>query len=159
MRRLTQLVFVGALLLLMVSLAAAQQAMQPVYRLGNFIEVGNDVFMHIIATADTRYNTVENLDFEKRIRDQALSRNPSSTAQHETEGDLLYSELRFGADFRYQKNFTFQLLFENQYVFDGNLIDDRSNTSNPGGTRRVWPRRVDGKPRLSGGTLLVALPL
>ena len=159
MRRLTQLVFVGALLLLMVSLAAAQQGMQPVYRLGNFIEVGNDVFMHIIATADTRYNTVENLDFEKRIRDQALSRNPSSTAQHETESDLLYSELRFGADFRYQKNFKFQLLFENQYIFDGNLIDDRSNTSNPGGTRRVWPRRVDGKPRLSGGTLLVALPL
>ena len=163
MRRLTQLVFVGALLLLMVSLAAAQQAMQPVYRLGNFIEVGNDVFMHIIATADTRYNTVENLDFEKRIRDQVLSRNPSSTAQQETESDLLYSELRFGADFRYQKNFTFQLLFENQYIFDGNLIDDRSNASNPGGTsvfgraastenpgfrvERFWSRyRFEGTP-------------
>ena len=37
-------------------------------------------------------------------------------------------------DFRYQKNLTFQLLFENQSVFDGNLIDDRANTSNPGGT-------------------------
>ena len=134
MRRLTQLVFVGALLLGMVSLAAAQQTLQPVYRLGNFIEVGNDVFMHIIATADMRYTTVENLDFEKRIRDQTLSRNPSSTAQHETEGDLFYAELRFGADFRYRKNLTFQLLFENQSVFDGNLIDDRSNTSNPGGT-------------------------
>ena len=134
MKRLTQLVFVGALLLGMVSLAAAQQGMQPVYRLGNFIEVGNDVWMHIIATADMRYNTVENLDFEKRIRDQVLSRNPSSTAQHETESDLFYAELRFGADFRYRKNFTFQLLFENQSVFDGNLIDDRSNTSNPGGT-------------------------
>ena len=47
-----------------------------VYRLGNFIEVGNDVFMHIIATADMRYNTVENLDFEKRIRDQTLSSEP-----------------------------------------------------------------------------------
>ncbi len=77
MRRLTQLVFVGALLLGMVSLAAAQQTLQPVYRLGNFIEVGNDVCMHIIATADMRYNTVENLDFEKRIRDQTLSRNPT----------------------------------------------------------------------------------
>ena len=63
-----------------------------------------------------------------------LSRSPTSTAQHETEGDLFYAELRFGADFRYQKNLTFQLLFENQSVFDGNLIDDRSNTSNPGGT-------------------------
>jgi hypothetical protein len=37
-------------------------------------------------------------------------------------------------DFRYQKNLTFQLLFENQSIFDGNLIDDRANTSNPGGT-------------------------
>jgi hypothetical protein len=151
------------LLLLMVSLAAAQQAMQPVYRLGNFIEVGNDVWMHIIATADMRYNTVENLDFEKRIRDQTLSRNPSSTAQQETESDLFYAELRFGADFRYQKNFTFQLLFENQSVFDGQLIDDRSNASNPGNTsvfgnatstenpgfrvERFWSRyRFEGTP-------------
>jgi hypothetical protein len=122
------------LLLGMVSLVAAQQTLQPVYRLGNFIEVGNDVWMHIIATADMRYVTAENLDFEKRIRDQTLSRNPSSTAQHETEGDLFYGEMRFGADFRYRKNLTFQLMFENQFVFDGNLVDDRSNCTNPGGT-------------------------
>ena len=52
MRRLTQVALVGVLLLAMVSLAAAQQTPQPVVRLGNFIEVGNDLFMHIIATAD-----------------------------------------------------------------------------------------------------------
>ena len=50
------------------------------------------------------------------------------------EADLFYAELRFGVDFRYQKSLTFQLLFENQSVFDGNLIDDRANASNPGGT-------------------------
>jgi hypothetical protein len=111
----------------------AGQALQPVVRLGNFIEVSNDVFMHIIATADMRYVTAQNLDFNERIRDQTTSRSPSNTAQHETEGDLFYSELRFGVDFRYQKNLTFQLMFENQFVFDGNLIDDRSNASNPGG--------------------------
>ena len=72
-------------------------------------------------------------------------------------------KLRFGVDFRYQKNLTFQLLFENQSVFDGNLIDDRSNTSNPGGTsvfgnaastenpgfrvERFWTRyRFEGTP-------------
>jgi hypothetical protein len=134
-----------------------------VYRLGNFIEVGNDVFMHIIATMDARYMTVENLDFDKRIRDETTSRSPTNTAQHETEGDLFYAELRFGADFRYQKNLTFQLMFENQSIFDGNLIDDRSNTSNPGGTdvfgrpastenpgfrvERFWSRyRFEGTP-------------
>ena len=163
MKRLTQLLLVGALLLVVVSLASAQQALQPVVRLGNFIEVGNDVFMHIIATADMRYHTVENLDFEKRIREQTVSRSPTSTSQHETENDLLYAELRFGVDFRYQKNLTFQLLFENQSVFDGNLIDDRANTSNPGGTdvfgraastenpgfrvERFWTRyRFEGTP-------------
>ncbi len=165
MKRLTQLTFVWVLLLAMVSLAAAQQqqTLQPVVRLGNFIEVGNDLFMHIIATADMRYMTVQNLDFDERIRDQTLSRSPTNTAQHETEGDLFYSELRFGVDFRYQKNLTFQLMFENQSVFDGNLIDDRSNTSNPGGTdvfgraassenpgfrvERFWARyRFEGTP-------------
>jgi hypothetical protein len=108
--------------------------LQPVLRLGNFIEVGNDLFMHIIATTDARYKVAQNHDFEKRIRDQGSSRSPTSTGQHETEGDLFYAEVRFGADFRYQKNLTFQVLFENQSVFDGNLIDDRANTSNPGGT-------------------------
>lgn len=133
MRRLLQGVLVGALLLTVISLAAAQQTPQPVVRLGNFIEVGTDLFMHIIATADIRYRTTHNLDFEDNVRDRALSRNPTSTAVHEADGDLLYAELRFGADFRYQKSLTFHLLFENQYVFDGQLIDDRANTSNPGG--------------------------
>ena len=163
MKRLTQIALVGVFLLAVVSTAVAQQALQPVYRLGNYIEVGNDLFMHIIATTDIRYNTVENLDFDKRIRDQTLSRSPTSTAQQETESDLFYAEVRFGVDFRYQKNLTFQLLFENQSVFDGNLIDDRSNTSNPGGTsvfgnaastenpgfrvERFWTRyRFEGTP-------------
>jgi hypothetical protein len=122
------------MLLGLVSLAAAQQTPQPVVRLGNFIEVGNDLWMHIIATMDARYKTSQNADFEDRIRDRSLDRSPTSTAQHEQEGDLFYAELRFGVDFRYQKNLTFQLLFENQSVFDGNLIDDRANEENPGGT-------------------------
>ena len=163
MRLLTQLVLTGVLLLMGASLAVAQQALQPVYRLGNFIEVGNDVWMHIIATMDARYKTNENEDFESRVRAQTLSRNPTNTAQHEQEGDLFYAELRFGAEFKYRKNFHFYLLFENQQVFDGNLIDDRANTINPGGTdvfgraastenpgfrvERFWSRyRFEGTP-------------
>jgi hypothetical protein len=89
MKRLTQLTLVGVLLLGMVSLAMAQDeggaragatTLQPVYRLGNFIEVGNDVFMHIIATMDARYMTVENLDFDKRIRDETTPHRPQSGA-------------------------------------------------------------------------------
>jgi hypothetical protein len=66
MKRLTQIALVGVFLLAVVSTAVGQpaappvgqQALEPVVRLGNFIEVANDVFMHIIATADMRYNTV-----------------------------------------------------------------------------------------------------
>ena len=158
MKHRAQLALMVMLLLMSASLAVAQQALQPVMRLGNFIEVGNDVWMHVMATMDARYKTIENSDFENKVREQTLSRNPSESAQHEQEGDLFYAELRFGAEFKYQKNFHFYLLFENQSVFDGNLIDDRSNTSNPGGTDVFGRRRVDGKPGLSGGALLVALP-
>ena len=69
MKRLMQIALVGVLLLAGLSIAMAQQEPQPVVRLGNFIEVGNDVWMHILATADIRYRTVENYDFEARVRD------------------------------------------------------------------------------------------
>ena len=103
-------------------------------RLSNFLEVGNDVFMHIIASSDIRYKTVHNYDFDNSTRDRTPDRNPSSTGSQEGESDLLYAELRFGVEARYQKNLMFYLLFEHQQIFDGQLIDDRSNTSNPGGT-------------------------
>jgi hypothetical protein len=151
MKRLTQIVLVGVFLLAGVSTAVAQpatrpagQALQPVVRLGNFTEVANDLFMHIIATSDIRYATNENMDFDKRIRDQALDRTPNSTAQQVTEGDLTWAEVRIGVDARYQKNLTFQLLFEQQHVFDGNLIDGQANNENPGGTD-VFGRPAEGE--------------
>src|SRR3989475_12356283 len=87
MKRLIQIVMVGILLLAGASMAAAQARPpapaagepQPVVRLGNFIEVGNDVWMHILATTDVRYSTVENQDFERRGRDRAAGRDPGST--------------------------------------------------------------------------------
>src|SRR6266568_6347806 len=110
------------------------QVPQPMVRLGNFIEVGNDVFMHIMAAADIRYMTVTNRDFESRVRDRAHAREPGSAPTRESEGDIAQAELRLGVEARYQKNLTLYLLFEHQQIFDGNLIDDRSNSTNPGGT-------------------------
>ena len=43
------------LLLMGVSLTTAQQVPQPVLRLGNFIEVGNDLFMHIYVSTWTSH--------------------------------------------------------------------------------------------------------
>jgi hypothetical protein len=134
LKRLTQVVLMSVIVLTVAALAAAQQTMQPMVRVGNFIEVGSDVFMHIIASADIRYRTVHNWDFEDSVRDRSGSRSPSDTTIHEGDSDLLYAELRLGVEARYQKNLSTTLLFEHQQVFDGNLIDDRANTSNPGGT-------------------------
>jgi len=134
MRRLTQVVLLGVLVLGVASLATAQQAPQPMVRLGNFIEVGNDVFMHIMATADIRYKTTENYDFASDVRDRVGDRNPTAAATQEGESDLTYAELRLGVEAKYQKNLTLYLLFEHQQIFDGNTIDDRSNSTNPGGT-------------------------
>jgi hypothetical protein len=116
------------------SIAAAQQELQPVVRLGNFIEVGNDVFMHLIATTDIRYQTVENRDFEQNVRDRPNSRFPGDTAAMRSDVDASYFQNRIGAEFRYQKNLELYLLFQHEQFVDGNLIDDRSNSTNPGGT-------------------------
>jgi len=134
MRRLTQVALVGVVILAVASVAAAQQALQPVYRLGNFLEVGNDVFMHIIATSDIRYTTVQNRDFEQDVRDRTNSRFPGDTASMRTDSDAAYFLNRLGAEFRYQKNLELYLLFQHEQFVDGNLIDDRSNSTNPGGT-------------------------
>ena len=134
MKRLVQACLASICIATTVPSATAQQAPQPVVRLGNFLEVGNDVFIHIIASADIRYKTVTNYDFDNSTRDRTPDRSPSSTGSQEGETDLSYAELRLGAEFRYQKNLTMYLLFEHQQVFDGNLIDDRSNSTNPGGT-------------------------
>ena len=64
MKRWAQRALLGVVILAGASLAAAQGTLQvptgtpqPAMRFGNFIEVGNDVLMHIIATGDFRYQT------------------------------------------------------------------------------------------------------
>src|SRR5262247_2741179 len=134
MRRLTQVALVGVIILAVASLAAAQQALQPVYRLGNFLEVGNDVFMHFIATSDIRYQTVQNRDFEQNVRDLTLSRFPGDTASMRSDSDAALFQNRLGVEVRYQKNLQLYLLFQHEQFVDGNTIDDRSNSTTPGGT-------------------------
>ena len=143
MKRLTQLALMGVVVLGVAALAGAQEeketratgaTMTPVTRLGNFLEVGNDVFMKIIATGEIRYNTVENADFDHRVRDRAHSRNPDDNTSHDIESDATWAQLQLGVDARYQKNLQLYLLFRQQAFFDGNTIDDRANCTNPGGT-------------------------
>src|SRR5215831_12732962 len=141
MKRLTQIALVCVLMLAVASLAAAQGTLQvpsgtpqPVLRFGNFLEVGNDVLMHIIATTDFRYQTTTNFDFEGIVRDRVASRNPQSNAVQTGEGDVFTMLSRVGVDFRYQKSTEVQLVLEQRGQLDGNTTDDRFNSTNPGGT-------------------------
>jgi hypothetical protein len=131
MKRITQLVSSGILGLILVTIAAAQTP-TPVIRLGEWVEVGNDVFMNFIAQADIRFRATHNWDFEDDLRDRVVTRNPTSSSLYNSDGDLTQVEARLGVDMRYQKNLQLQVLAEAQYIMDGNLIDDRHNTSNPG---------------------------
>src|SRR5215471_1826962 len=138
MKRLTHVVLMGVLVLAMASLAAAQGVHQeipagvtpqPALRMGNYIEVGNDVFMHIIGTGDFRFNATNNFDFEGRVRDRVPSRNPLDTREQVGESTLYWALLRFGVDFRYQKSLTFQTILEQRPNLDGNITDSRANSS------------------------------
>lgn len=132
MRRAKRLILGCMLGLFSGSLAAAQQVPTSVVRLGDWVEVGNEVFMNIIAQSDIRYQTTQNYDFESRIQDRVASRDPLNTIPHDGEGDLVFVENRLGVDMRYQKNLQFQLLLEHQSVLDGNLIDNaRGNSPGP----------------------------
>src|ERR671931_1283556 len=141
MQRWTQIALIGVVILALASLAAAQGTLQvpsgaavPSMRFGNFIEIGNDVLMHIIATGDFRYNTTTNFDFERKVRDRVASRNPESTIEQGGESDVFWLLSRFGVDFRYQKSTELQLVLEQRTNLDGNTSDDRFNSTNPGGT-------------------------
>src|SRR5262252_829264 len=143
MKPLAQVVLMSVLVLAVASLAAAQGTHQeipagvtpqPALRMGNYIEVGNDVFMHVIATGDFRFNQTSNYDFESRVRDRVPSRNPMDTREQAGEGDIMWAILRFGVDFRYQKSTSLQLVLEERPNLDGNITDSRANSSSPGGT-------------------------
>ena len=100
-------------------------------RLGNFIEIGNDVFMHIIA--DRFPLQYRQLVFEQSPRPHTVSRAPEDTSG-KGESDLFWLLTRFGVDFRYQKSTEVQIVMEQRTNLDGNTTDDRMNSTNPGGT-------------------------
>src|SRR5256885_16158795 len=109
MKRRAQIALIGVVILAVASLAAAQGTLQvpggtpqPAVRFGNFIEIGNDVLMHIIATGDFRYNTTTNFDFERKVRDRTASRNPQSTVVQNGESDIFWMLSRFVVDLRHQ---------------------------------------------------------
>jgi len=141
MKRRAQIALIGVVLLAVASWAAAQGTLQvptgtpqPTIRFGNFIEVGNDILMHIIASSEFVYNTSENFDFERKVRERVSARGDTDTSPNRSGSDTFWMQSRFGVDFRYQKSTELQLVLQQVTTLDGNTTDDRMNSTNPGGT-------------------------
>jgi hypothetical protein len=113
-----------ALALSIAAVAGAQQVPQPVVRLGNAIELADDVWVDFIGQGDIRFQTTHNTDFESDIRDRTPSKSNTSTVPHGGTGDIWWMEARLGANMQYRKILKFQVLMENQMTWDGNRIDN-----------------------------------
>jgi hypothetical protein len=138
MRHRLKLLLPCALVLAVVSTAAAQRTPEPVVRIGDWVEIANEAFMNIIMSQTTRYRTTHNYDFENDIQDRTITTTLSSGLLRDGPVDAFFSEIRLGSDFRYQKNFTARVLFETETVYDGNIIDSRFNGDNSVHIERFW---------------------
>ena len=104
-------------------MAVAQSAPEPVVRMGDWVEIGDDAWMNIIGANTMRYRWTDNVDFDGDVRDVAGSTNATSGNCLESACDIFQIETRLGADFRYKKHLTMRVLFEQQHVYDGRSID------------------------------------
>jgi len=102
----------------------AQKVPQPVMRLGNGLELAEDLWVDFIGSGDIRFQTTHNTDFESDIRDRTPSRDNTSTVPHGCTADIWWMEARLGADMQYRKHLKMQILMENQMTWDGNRIDN-----------------------------------
>ncbi len=132
MKRAVQAALTCTIVLSVISTAAAQQEPVPVVRMGDWVEIGDDVFVNFIGQTRIHYQWTHNYDFESDIRDRTPSRSNSSTVAHDGDGDLSFQEPRLGADFRYRKNLRMRVLLENQMTWDGNLIDNALDLNGTG---------------------------
>ena len=113
-----------ALALSIAAVAGAQDVPQPVLRMGNSIELADDVWVNFIGQADIRFKTTHNYDFEDDISDRPNSKSNTATTPHGAAGDIWWIEARFGADMQYKKHLRLRVLMENQMTWDGNRIDN-----------------------------------
>jgi len=111
------------------AMAEEDSTPQPVVRMGDWVEIGDDLFVNFIISLTTEYQTTHNLDFEGDIQDGTATLDCQSSACYAGQGDHLWNEGRIGFDIRYKKNLKAQFLYETQAVYDGSVIDDRATNT------------------------------
>jgi len=107
-----------------VAMAAEDTTPKSVVRMGDWVEVGDDLFVNFILSITGHYQTTTNLDFEGDIQDGTATTEGSSSSLYVGQGDHLQNESRIGFDIMYKKNLKAQILYETQTVYDGTVIDD-----------------------------------
>lgn len=123
MKRFMQYAVACAVVLSLVSFAAAQSRPEPVTRMGDWVEISPDVMMNFLYSNNIYYRWTDNLDFEEDRKDATNSGNPDSSILRLGEGDHLVTEARFGWDMRYKKNLRARMFFEAEIVMDGAQVD------------------------------------
>jgi hypothetical protein len=123
------LAYVLALSLISVAMAAEDSTPKPVVRMGDWVEVGDDLFVNFIITNTMHYQTTTNLDFEGDIQDGTATLEGSSSNLYVGSGDHFQNEGRIGFDVMYKKNLKAQVLYETQTVYDGSMIDDAGDNA------------------------------
>jgi hypothetical protein len=124
MKRAVAVVLVCVLALSLAPAALAQDsAPQPVVRMGDWVEIGDELFVNFIASVTGHYQTTTNLDFEGDVQDGTATTDCQSSSCYVGQGDHLQNESRFGVDLMYKKNLKARVLYETQGVYDGSNID------------------------------------
>ncbi len=122
-RRAVQLSLACALLLAVASIAVAQDAPVPVTRLGDYLEIADDVWVNFLFTTEFNYVTNHNQDFEGDIRDRSATRSNASSLVQSGECDCLYTASQIGAHIRYKRNLRVHVRFRHVNTIDGNAVD------------------------------------
>ncbi len=138
LKRCMRIGLICALALSIAGIAVAQQAPEPVVRMGGAIELADDLWVDFIGGGDFRFQFVHNRDFEGDIRDRPNSRGNQATSVHTGTADIWWAEAKFGFNMSYKKHLRAQMIMENQMTWDGNRIDNGTDLNGDSPTSQVF---------------------
>lgn len=145
MKRVLHLSLICAIGLTLATVVAAENK-EPVVRMGNWIEIGDDAWFDIIGNIDIRLKTTHNADVEDDVRDATdnffagTDSSISSSADQERSDVSQDTEVRFGANFKFGQTLRSHILFEIDQIFDEDIIDGSGNGTdqNRPNLERYW---------------------
>ncbi|ETX09067.1 hypothetical protein [Candidatus Entotheonella palauensis] len=143
LKRSVSIGLICALALSMAVVAGAQQAPVPVVRMGNAIELGDDLWVDFGGGAELRFQFSHNPDFESDIQDRPPARATHATTPHGGTSDIWFLQAQLSADAQYKKHLRFQVMMRATKTIDGNRIDDGFSDIGDSPANRVFDTASD----------------